>query len=294
MTEMSSFPFDKPTLHRLTSSVCSPQSPGGPIWSPVSSPTTSSPPPEIILLALWPHATDSQIDYYVQSYAYLFPSSRVLLLRHAHRQSSKEINAALAELTHISSDFEKNASYTSFEKPGTHQPQILLHFFGAKAAKQLTRLLRAYQLANAGQNLNAKTIILDSEPSTTLPTRKCLKRSPSKACLSMLKTILSVVGTCGLSLIYQNYTSTSDSTPQLPAESNALLPAEAGRCYVASAQDKMFYYRYSSRDGKETASSCEKREFEVVRSAVGGKPGRQWTRNEERYWMGIEEVWEES
>lgn len=241
--------------------------------TPVTKSTTA--PPHFIILSLWPHATDSQIASYIAGYEDLYPSAKVLLLRSSSwRTTSPDLDALTTTLT---ASLPTHPS----EKPPPPQP-ILLHLFGHTAALNACALLRAYR-ARACSPLDVRAIVSDTEPALTLADlHNTLLTSPATL-LSLLLTLFFTTISAALALF-----SYDDATHRIRADltNAALLPASTRKCFVFAAQEVMF----SWCEGQGFGGAAERREWSVKRDRVDGR-GR-WCGEKERYWLGVEGVWE--
>ncbi|EME42053.1 hypothetical protein DOTSEDRAFT_72971 [Dothistroma septosporum NZE10] len=65
-----------------------------------------------------------------------------------------------------------------------------------------------------------------------------------------------------------------------------LLPATARKCYIFPEHDLMFAWDSPTDDDE----LCLRQEFHVRRNSIDQK--QQWTSNQERYWLGIENAWD--
>lgn len=241
--------------------------------TPTESPKATTAPPRYVVLSLWPHATESQISSYVEGYEDLYPSAKVLLLRSSWRGGSPDLDKILNTIT--GSLEEKN------EKPTTSHP-VLLHLFGHTGALNACTLLRAYR-ARTTTILDVRAIVSDIEPSLGFSDLySTLLSSPSQF-LSLLFTLLLCFLTAAVSLFTYD-----DATHRIRADltNPGLLPTSVRKCFVFPAQEMMFSWCESP--GKNGVA--ERREWSVKRTSVDAR-GR-WSGEKERYWLGVEGVWE--
>jgi len=237
-------------------------------WSPAL-----SSPPQTVILGLWPYATHEQIQYYIHGYAALYPSARLLLLRYS-TSYDEQMGSALDALT------------TADEKqPSELAPNVLMHLFGGCGAAQSCRLLRAYKI-RTGEKLGVRAVIMDSVPKVVLPALQSARSSP-RTLLAAMYVLMTVFYIRLLSTIsfwtfdrrcQQNRRDLNDPT---------LLPADARKCYIFSEKDLMFSWCDSPVADED---EDERQDFRVKRTSID-KKGR-WTGDQERYWLGIENVWD--
>ncbi|KAK4539551.1 hypothetical protein LTR36_010828 [Oleoguttula mirabilis] len=254
--------------------------------SPASSPRTTSPelpwsppalstPPQTIVLGLWPYATHEQIQYYVHGYEALYPSARLLLLRYS-MSYDQQLGDALDALTTMD---EKQPSLSS--------PNVLLHLFGGCGAAHGCRLLRAYKV-RTGERLGVKAVVMDSVPKVaSLPSMQSAWSSP-RLLLASLYVLMTVFYIRMLStLTFWHFNRRCQQNRQ-DLNDTSLLPADARKCYIFSDKDLMFSWCDSSVVGDY---EDERQDYSVKRNSVDEK-GR-WTGDQERYWLGIENVWDD-
>ncbi|KAK4498164.1 hypothetical protein PRZ48_010820 [Zasmidium cellare] len=239
---------------------------------PIQSFHEASSPPKMIVLGLWPGARTEQIEYYVEGYESLYPSTKVLLLHHS-RTSPRHIESALTELT---GDQEKLSIQSSQD--------TLIHLFGDDAASQICRLLRAYR-ARTDQPLGVKAIVLDSVPIIIAPNLSTLLTSPHRLLVFIYLTITAIIWRLA-SVLTLWFSEPLSSHVQRDLHDPQLLPADARKCYIFPERDIMFAW---DRPG-HAEEVCERRDFEVRRGRVDGR--ERWTGDQERYWLGIENAWE--
>lgn len=252
--------------------------------SPSSSPRKSSPelswsppalssPPQTVVLGLWPYATHEQVQYYVRGYESLYPSARLLLL-HYSTSYDQQIGSALDALTTI---YEKH--------PSGPDPSVLLHLFGGCGAAHGCRLLRAYKI-RTGEKLGVKAVVMDSVPKVALPSMRLASQSP-RLLFAALFTIMTLFYIRLLSTLTFWQFDRRCQQNRRDLNDPSLLPAEAAKCYIFSEKDLMFSWHDSPVQNEE---EDERQDFAVKRTSIDEK-GR-WTGDQERYWLGIENVWD--
>lgn len=262
------------TLHQRTPSVRSLSCSSPRSLSPASEPEWSYPtfssPPQTVLLCLWPHATNDQIQHYIQGYESLYPSANLIPLRYSSSYDEK-LRHTLDLLT-----------VDQHEQP--HQ-SILLHLFGDDSAAQACRLLRTYKI-RTGEALGVKAVIMDSAPKLHIPTlRSALRMSREvPVLLAALLMILFYNTVWALSFWH-----TPDSICQNHYDLNdaSLIPADARKCYIFTASNLMF--SWSDRAARDEGELV-RQDYAIRRNSVDEK-GR-WTGDQERYWLGIESAWD--
>jgi hypothetical protein len=248
--------------------------------SPISNPASSRPvtptapePPQVVVLCLWPHATSSQIAFYTEGYASLYPSAQVLALRSSWSSRSPDREGVLDLLT------------AQHEKPSLRSDSILLHLFGHTGAFNACDMLRGYRI-RTNEALNVKAIISDTEPTTSLANFQAALQSPAQLMLLLYITIISFWSTLSSILrTWEHSTTTWQIRDDLT--NPLLLPTDARKTFVFAQQNLMFCWGEASEDGGE---ALDRQDYAVKRRSVDAK-GR-WTGDQERYWMGIEGVWE--
>jgi hypothetical protein len=241
------------------------------LWSP----TETSSPPETIVLGLWPYATVEQIDYYVQGYEALYPDARLLLLQYS-RSYDQQVGDALDALTTMD---EKKAL--------SDRPSVLLHLFGGCGAAQGCRLLRAYRI-RTNKRLAVKAVVMDSVPKLTVPTFHAARQSP-QLLLAFLYILLTVIYVRLISTI--NFWQFERRCRQNRHDLNDpyLISPEAKKCYIFEESDLMFTWRdrlTKEHDDEESVRD----DITVKRTSIDDK-GQRWTGDQERYWLGIDNVW---
>lgn len=252
--------------------------------SSLSSPTTpSSPeiftevplsfPPKTIVLSLWPHARDEQVEYYIDGYKALYPSAKLFTLPNS-RKSALHIDNALNE---IIGDQEKLQHRDASQ-------DILFHVFGEDAAAQACRFLRAYNLRTA-RTMSVKAMILDAVPVVVAPTLQTLQRSPH---LMLLFLWLCVVALLQYLVAILTYCYAEPYSAQIRKDlcDPNLLPSDASRCYIFPDKDIMFAWPHASNED----GALDRQEFAVTRHLIDRE--RRWSGDQERYWLGIENTWD--
>lgn len=241
--------------------------------TPVTKSTTA--PPHFIVLSLWPHATESQINSYVEGYEDLYPSAKILLLRGSWRAGSPDLDDVTNTLTASLED-------QRLEKPDTTCHPVLLHLFGHTGALNACALLRAYR-ARTSTRLDVRAIVSDVEPSLALSDLYAtILSSPIKFAQCLLTLLLTFL-TAAVTLFSYDVT-----THQIRADltNPALLPKDVRKCFVFAAQEVMF--SWCEAPGKNGVA--ERREWSVKRTNVDARG--KWSGEKERYWLGVEGVWE--
>ncbi|OQO11549.1 hypothetical protein B0A48_03276 [Cryoendolithus antarcticus] len=255
-----------------------PSRPQSPIFKPAS--------PDIVVLCLWPHATTSQIGFYTTGYTDLYPSAQVLALRSSWLPDFSNRDEILDRLTATSSEkFPTNEKDSPFSTP-----TVLLHLFGQPGAQNATSLLRAYR-TRTQQPMNVRAIISDSEPSfslslpTTLPQSLTFIHHMLLALLTLLSTLLNV---------FEPHTNSATRIRDDLADP-LLVPEGVRRGFVFAERNLMFSWddravRSESVEDDEDGEAVERRDYSVKRDCVDVR-GRL-TGDQERYWLGVEGVWE--
>ncbi|EMC95834.1 hypothetical protein BAUCODRAFT_505951 [Baudoinia panamericana UAMH 10762] len=254
--------------------------------SPTSSPRTSSPteyvpwatplpqsPPETVVLGLWPYATAQQIQYYVQGYESLYPDAQLLLLQYS-TSYDRQLGNALDALT------------ADEKRTPQDPPNVLLHLFSGCGAAQGCRLLRAYKI-RTGHRLPVKAVVMDSVPKIVVPSFRSAQQSPQML-LAFLYILMTVVFVRLVTTI--NFWHFDQRCRQNRHDLNDphLLPSDAKKCYIFEEKDLMFSWHDSPKQDDE---ACVRDDINVRRSSIDEKG--KWTGDQERYWQGIENVWED-
>lgn len=234
-----------------------------------------SSPPRTVILGLWPYATDDQLRYYVDGYNELYPDAELLLLHYSPR-SSQQLSNALHTLT---AQAEK--------RPQNPSPNVLMHLFGGCGAAQGCRLLRAYKL-RTGHRLPVKAVVMDSVPKIVVPSLRRAVRSPMLL-LAFLYLLAVVLYIRVFSTI--NFWGFEQRGKQHRHDLNnsSLLPPDARKAYVFEEKDLMFSWHDQGKKYDDEESFRDN--ITLSRTSVDEKSGR-WTSNQERYWLGIENVWD--
>ena len=240
--------------------------------TPVESPRPTTAPPSYIVLCLWPHATESQISSYVEGYEDLYPTTKVLLLRSSWKSTSPDLDEVTNALTAC---LEEKVSSSS-----SHP--VLLHLFGQTGALNACSLLRAYR-ARTTTTLDVRAIVSDTCPALSASDLySTLLDSPIQF-LTILLSLFLTFATAAVSLFAYDTT-----THRIRADltNPGLLPPSVRKCFVFPAQEMMFSWcEMEGRNGLH-----ERREWSVKRTGVDAR-GR-WSGEKERYWLGVEGVWE--
>lgn len=241
-------------------------------------------PSDTVLLGLWPFATDDQIDFYVDGYNIIYPTAKVIPIRHGHRY--REV--ALDALTHMC---EKISSQ--------RQPLALLHLFGNHGAADVVDMLRSLKI-RTGQTLPIQAVIMDSTPATPVPSLADAIESPQRV-LIFIQTVLWTIYSFLLSFLTLGHSDTASERVRSGLHDPALVPGDARKVYIWAARDIMFSWRCPKRAAKydqvldgtvlPDSDECDRYEYAVKRSTVDEK-GR-WTGNQERYWLGVENAWDD-
>ncbi|TKA75577.1 hypothetical protein B0A55_07934 [Friedmanniomyces simplex] len=233
--------------------------------------------PETVVLGLWPYATGKQIQYYVQGYKSLYPDASLLLLEYS-TSYDRQIGNALNALT------------TLDEKPSFNPaPKVLLHLFGGCGAAQGCRLLRAYKI-RTGRRLTVRAVVMDSVPRLVVPSFRTATRSP-QLLLAFLYILPMVVYIRAISTInYWQYDARCRQN-RFDLNDQYLLPPEARKCYIFAEKDLMFSWNDSSI--KDDDEESVRDDVSVNRTSIDDDKGK-WTIDQERYWLGIENVWDGS
>lgn len=234
--------------------------------------------PDIVLLSLWPQATEQQILHYSVGYRTLYPTAKVVRLHNSgtnFKGNDHSHNTALDEL---------------LQSPGKNH-RVMLHLFGTSGAAGACKLLRGYRLRTGGL-LNVKACVVDTEPSLL-----CL--SSTEPLTSAFFTILLAFWTALQR--YMWFFPSELQAGQIHQDLNnpSLLPKEARKCFIFAHRGLMLTWMQRSlprsKTGEPGSSEVdeepdERREYAIRRSSIDQK-GR-WSGDQERYWSGIEGVWE--
>ncbi|KAK5115201.1 hypothetical protein LTR85_009959 [Meristemomyces frigidus] len=172
------------------------------------------------------------------------------------------------------------------KQPPLSTPNVLLHLFGGCGAAHGCRLLRAYKM-RTGERLGVKAVVMDSVPKVApLPSMQSAWSSP-RLLLASLYIFMTVFYIRILStLTFWHFNRRCQQNRQ-DLNNPSLLPEDVRKCYVFSDKDLMFsWYDSSVHDNGED----ERQDYSVKRTSIDEK-GR-WTGDQERYWLGIENVWD--
>jgi len=227
------------------------------------------------VLGLWPYATGEQIQYYIQGYESLYPSAKLYLL-HYSTSYDQQVGDVLNALT---PETRRQLLHST--------PNVLLHLFGEEGAAQGCRLLRAYKL-RTGQALSVKAVVMDSVPASAVPSLQVSMRSPLRM-LAYAYTMFMMTYYWLLAVLTFWHSERRAKQTQNDLNDPFLLPAEARKCYIFAAKDLMFTW-CDSPSITNNSERLERLDHAVRRNSIDEK-GR-WTGDQERYWLGIENVWE--
>lgn len=256
----------------------------------------SSTPPKTIILSAWPGATDSQLTHYVSGYRTLYPMARILLLCRRPRPHAAALNApGVSQIREA--DFATAAATTTttaaHECRDAAAPSILLHLFGNGSGALACGFLRAYR-GSLARPLPVRAVVMDTEPSSLSSLSTALRRSVAASRpLDALQCLLLHLWRFLLSLFGGGFLgpgvgAAAAASVRRDLWDPELLPAEARKCYVFAEKDVVFSWR-EARDPERKGEGMERKEWAVKRDAVD-RAGR-WAGDEERYWLGIEDVW---
>lgn len=239
--------------------------------------------PEVVLLSLWPQATAQQIFHYTSGYRVLYPTTKVVLLRNdasKFKNKDPDYDNALDELVDARSLHEKHT--------------VLLHLFGTSGASGACRLLRGYRL-RTGAPLNVGAVVADTEPSSSITTFLTSSQPISSAFFTFLLAFWMALQE------YMWFLPLDRDTGQIHQDLNNpfLLPKEARKCFIFAQRGLMLTWmkrtlpkpKYNEPYSFELNDEPdERREYAIKRSSID-QQGR-WSGDQERYWSGIEGVWE--
>ena len=218
--------------------------------------------------------------------------------------------------SYVRSDF---SSYRSSEKPSPTTLQtsvsgtILLHVFSTPSATTACALLRLYRAQYAAP-LPLKAIILDTAPVPALQgpgaliqeaarlRRRSLQAGVEAVVAWVVDAVLGfVVALVGMLKALLGGEAEEERVRK-DLNDQTLVPAETRTCYVFPGQELLFSWRESSSAGgvsrSGSASDVREKDWtgEDVRkqwSVKREKVGREgWSGDEERFWEGIEALWE--
>lgn len=239
--------------------------------SPRSPPALSTP-PRVVILGLWPYATHEQIQYYVQGYEALYPSAQILLLRHSTNYDG-HIASALDAITIMDEKSPLNPTL-----------DVLMHLFGGGGAAQGCRLLRAYKV-RTNQTLGVKAVVMDSVPRIVKPSWGTSLRSPPRVLAFVYAVLVALY-----IWILQSLSLCERRSRQNRRDLNDdfLLPQEAKKCYIFSENDLMF--TWTGTPTTADADEIERHDYAIKRKSID--ESGKWTGDQERYWLGIEDVWD--
>lgn len=224
----------------------------------------------IVVLLLWPGATTEQVQYYIQGYRTLHPSIRILALP-CSISSPNRLQQTLEFLAWPSSSSISTKS------------DVVLHLFGDYGASQGCQLLRAYKL-HTNEKMPTKAIIMDAAPSLTLPSSWQGVSMSLSSSGEIFQTLLllgchKISSILGLQRERRSRTFEDLNDPSLTSN-------EARKCYVFDETSKMFFWSHPKKQGP--SETYERSDYDVRRNTVG-RMGR-WSTDQERYWLGIENV----
>ncbi|KAK5014052.1 hypothetical protein BJ546DRAFT_5760 [Cryomyces antarcticus] len=256
--------------------------------------STASPPapPKTIFLCTWSSAPQSQISRYVAGYETLYPSAIIQVLTPSSSSSSfpqPELKYSDNPATDTSSASEKELL--------TEDPTTLLHIFGNSGAATACRLLQTYR-ARTGRSMGVKTIVLDAAPSAS---QACMREMADlmhalreqsvmengKALITTIARILLLLFTISLATMFGGMGARSDARKvRQDLNDPKLIPDSVRWCYVLPGSQLLFSWADSGEEFREV----EQKEWSVKREKVDDMS--RWSGDEERYWGGIESVWE--
>ncbi|KAM3414019.1 hypothetical protein BST61_g10681 [Cercospora zeina] len=269
------FPEHEDDLYHLTSRMPHSRSP-----SPTKSDLATNPPPrppKHIILALWPRAPNAQVRYYAKAYTTLYPTATILLLNDDGKES---LENALEELIE---DEEKPALLDEVCLRGhDHRDEkVLVHCFGNVGVARFCALLRAFKVRKM-ERLGVGAVVFDDEPGIILPGLDDIWRQPFLLLLCLWVSLVRMVD--WMAVLWRGNRLREELWEDL--NDDELMAVHTRKCYVCPEGDVMFTWDCSDSEDE----SAVRWDTEVKRRSVGR--GNKWSSDQERYWLGIESVWE--
>lgn len=258
--------------------------------------------PDVILLCLWPQATDFQIEQYTSGYQELFPSARIILAdafstTTSYSNAADDYNAVLSKLVdaNCSSITTSTSAWTKHQQESVPRgPSVLLHLFGTCGAANACTILRGFRLRTGGP-LNVGAIVADTEPSSSLIAVLTSPQPVSSALLSFLLAFWMRLQAFVL------FWPPEQSHIHHDLNNSGLLPEDVRKCFVFAQRGLMLTWLNHSLQQAHTWNTAAAnsglyneeqhvRREHLRRSSIDQK-GR-WSNDQERYWSSIQSVWE--
>lgn len=260
-------------LYHLTSRMPHSRSP-----SPTKSDLANPPPrpPKHIILALWPRAQDAQVRYYAKGYSTLYPTATILLLK----DTEDSLESTLEEL--IEGEEKPSLLDEICLRGQDHRDErVLVHCFGNVAVARLCELLRAFKVRKM-ERLGIRAIVFDDEPGMMLPGLHEFWTQPILLLVLLCASLVRIMD--WMAMLWHGGRLHEEIWKNL--NDDELMASDTRKCYVCPGEDVMFTWNSSDAGG----DCAERKETEIKRQSIG-RSGK-WSSNQERYWLGIESVWE--
>jgi hypothetical protein len=242
--------------------------------------------PRMVVIFSWMGARDMHIIKYFDQHRQLFPTSKILLVKHPYEhnfnswRAQAEIAAAVPVLRAVSELCPLS--------PQRSDPQVLFHVFSNGGCINSTRFHKLYREANADHALNipAHVTIFDSCPGQFNYARTYLALSQG---VSIIVKPLITFFLLGYWICEGIFGGPSPlATMALALISDDLLSLEARRLYIYSEADAMIDWK----DVEQHAIDAERAGFKVLTEKFTGSPHVAHARGDpERYWKLVTQIW---
>jgi hypothetical protein len=241
--------------------------------------------PTLVILATWFSALPRHVSKYTEAYKTMFPGASILILPsgipdmiyRSYSKQQKNLRSALPIVTE-----------------NTQRPDcgILFHIFSNSGAYTACQLARAYR-SRIGSALKVGAMVLDSTPGINTyrgMTDGFIVGLPSTPVLRELLSSV-VYGLIGLVTLKEAVTREDHWIQKLRKDLNdeGLWKSERGRVYIYSKEDRIVGWEDVESHAKEAK---EKGVGEVRMQLWESAHVGHMTKNGERYWNIIRDIWE--
>ncbi|GIZ48449.1 hypothetical protein CKM354_001150900 [Cercospora kikuchii] len=216
------------------------------------------------------------VRYYAKGYSTLYPTATILLLS----DGQESLEDTLEEL--IEEDEKPSLLDEVCLRGQDHRDErVLVHCFGNVGVARFCELLRAFKVRKM-ERLGIRAIVFDDEPGMMLPGLHEICRQPFLLLVLIWASLVRIMD--WMTMLWHGGRLHEEMWKNL--NEDELMASDTRKCYVCPGEDVMFTWNSSDAGG----DCAERKETEIKRQSIG-RSGK-WSSNQERYWLGIESVWE--
>jgi hypothetical protein len=244
--------------------------------------SSTTKPPDIILLLSWSGANKAHIAKYIPGYRALYPSSRIILITSAYGDFIFPGRASQV------SQLEQVIRIVASIPNGT----LLIHLFSNGGSHKLWRLAKQYRKTE-GRLMPMTALVLDSAPGKADRDRTIAAVSYELPKIWFLRLPL-----LGILFLYAYFSWAKARVFNSENIINCiwqdlnnplLFDKRASRCYIYSHQDRMVWWK----DVEDHANHAEAKGYVVTKEEFDGSEHVAHMRlQSDRYWKITEKVWE--